>query len=438
MPHNFEYHPLRKDYPLHGKGERDIIAPDDPGFAANPFAGKEEESDDALSSERMILNLGPQHPATHGTLRLQLELDGERIVRCIPDIGYLHTGFEKLGEHHNFNQFVTVTDRMNYLSPLCNNISYAASVEKLMGLEVPERANAIRVILWELSRIADHMVWLGTHALDIGAFTVFLYTFEQRERCYNIFELVTGARLTTSYTRIGGLGWDVPENFREVMLDFTAQFPDAMEEVERLLTRNRIWIDRTKDIGVISAEDAIDWNMTGPMLRGSGVAYDIRKAEPFLNYADYDFDIPVGENGDTYDRYLVRMEELNQSMRIIEQAVNNLPGGPVKVDDSKVILPEKKEVDFGMESLIHHFKVIMDGHGLTPPLGDSYLPTESPNGELGFYVVSNGTGYAHRMRVRAPSFMNYQAFTQMVEGLLVSDAIAVLGSFNIIAGELDR
>jgi NADH dehydrogenase I D subunit len=438
MPHNFEYHPLRKDYPLEGKGERDIIAPDDPGFAANPFAGKEEESDDALSSERMVLNLGPQHPATHGTLRLQLELDGERIARCIPDIGYLHTGFEKLGERHTFNQFVTVTDRMNYLSPLCNNIAYAASVELLMGLEVPERANAIRVILWELSRIADHMVWLGTHALDIGAFTVFLYTFEQRERCYNIFELVTGARLTTSYTRIGGLGWDVPENFREVILDFTAQFPDAMQEVERLLTRNRIWIDRTKDIGVISAEDAIDWNMTGPMLRGSGVDYDVRKAEPYLNYADYQFDIPIGENGDTYDRYLVRMEELNQSVRIIEQAIGNLPGGPVKVEDSKIILPEKKDVDFGMESLIHHFKAIMDGHGLTPPLGDSYLPTESPNGELGFYVVSNGTGYAHRMRVRPPSFMNYQAFSQMVEGLLVSDAIAVLGSFNIIAGELDR
>ncbi|MCH2664793.1 NADH dehydrogenase (quinone) subunit D [bacterium] len=386
----------------------------------------------------MVLNLGPQHPATHGTLRLQLQLDGERISKCIPDIGYLHTGFEKLGEHHTFNQYVTVTDRMNYLSPLCNNIAYAASMELLMGLEVPERATAVRVVLWELSRIADHMVWLGTHALDIGAFTVFLYTFEQRERCYNIFELVTGARLTTSYTRVGGLGWDVPENFREVVLDFIAQFPDAMKEVDRLLTRNRIWVDRTKGIGVISAEDAIDWNMTGPMLRGSGIDYDIRKAEPFLNFSDYDFDVPVGENGDTYDRYLVRMEELVQSTRIVEQAVNNLPEGPVKVDEAKVILPEKKDVDFGMESLIHHFKVIMDGHGLTPPVGESYLPTEAPNGELGFYVVSNGSGYAHRMRVRPPSFMNYQVFSEMAEGLMVSDAIAVLGSFNVIAGELDR
>jgi NADH dehydrogenase I D subunit len=438
MPVNFEHFPLRKDYPVRGVGERDVIAPEDPGFLGNPFAGDELETDDPISSERMVLNLGPQHPATHGTLRLTLELDGERIVRCIPDIGYLHTGFEKLGEHHTYNQYVTVTDRMNYLSPLCNNIAYSASVEKLMGLEVPERALYIRTILWELSRIADHMVWLGTHALDIGAFTVFLYTFEQRERCYNIFEMVTGARLTTSYTRIGGLGWDVPDNFREVMLDFVAQFPAAIVEVERLLTRNRIWIDRTKDIGVISADDAINWNMTGPMLRGSGVDYDIRKQEPFLIYPEVDFDIPVGENGDTYDRYLVRMEELRQSQRIVEQALDKLPKGPVKVGDAKVILPEKGQVDFGMESLIHHFKVLMDGHGLTPEPGEAYVPTESPNGELGFYVVSDGTGYAYRIRVRSPSFMNYQAYAEMVKGHMISDAIAVLGSFNIIAGELDR
>lgn len=438
MPVNFEHFPLRKDYPVRGIGERDVIAPEDPGFAGNPYAGEEEEVDDPISSERMVLNLGPQHPATHGTLRLTLELDGERIVRCIPDIGYLHTGFEKLGEHHTYNQYVTVTDRMNYLSPLCNNIAYSLSVERLMGLEAPERASYIRTILWELSRIADHMVWLGTHALDIGAFTVFLYTFEQRERCYNIFELVTGARLTTSYTRIGGLGWDVPDNFREVVLDFIAQFPEAMVEVERLLTRNRIWIDRTKNIGVISADDAKSWNMTGPMLRGSGVDYDIRKEEPFLAFPDLDFDIPVGTNGDTYDRYLVRMEELKQSTHLIEQALDKLPSGPVKVDDSKVILPEKGQVDFGMESLIHHFKVIMDGHGLTPPVGEAYVPTEAPNGELGFYVVSDGSGYAYRMRVRPPSFMNYQAFPQMVNGLMISDAIAVLGSINVIAGELDR
>ncbi len=439
MPVNFKYYPLRKDYPLQGKGERDVIAPEDPGFEGSPFSDEAEaEGDDPIASERMVLNLGPQHPATHGTLRLTLELDGERLVRCIPDIGYLHTGFEKLGEHHTYNQWVTVTDRMNYLSPLSNNIGYALAVEQLMGLEVPPRAATVRVILAELSRLADHLVWLGTHALDIGAMTVFLYTFEQREWLYNIFEAVTGARLTTSYTRIGGLGWDVPENFREIVLDFTGQFPPAMDEVDRLLTRNRIWIDRTKGIGVISAEEAIAWNMTGPMLRGSGVDYDLRKAEPYLGYEEFDFEIPVGESGDVYDRYLVRMEEMRQSTRIIEQAVNRLPDGPVKVDDAKVILPEKDAVYTGMESLIHHFKVTMDEHGLTPPPGEAYVATESPNGELGFYVVSDGSGYAYRLRVRPPSFMNYQAFPQMVEGHMVADVVATLGSINVIAGELDR
>jgi len=440
MPLNFRYHPLRKDYPLHGRGERDVIAPEDPGFEGNPFEGMEGEgADDALDSERMILNLGPQHPATHGTLRLTLELEGEEIVRCLPDIGYLHTGFEKLAEHHNFNQWVTVTDRMNYLSPLSNNIGYARTVERLMGLDVPPRANAIRVILCELSRLADHMVWLGTHALDIGAMTVFLYTFEQRERLYNIFEAVTGARLTTSYTRIGGLGWDVPENFGEIVREFVAQLPAAVEEVDRLLTGNRIWVDRTKDVGVISGPDAIAWNMTGPMLRGSGVDYDLRKAEPYMGYEQYDFDVPVGENGDVYDRYLVRMEEMRQSARIVEQAMNSLPTGPVKVDDAKVILPEKaEETYFGMESLIHHFKMTMDHHGIAPPLGDIYDATESPNGELGWYVVSDGTGRSYRTRVRPPSFMNYQAFPDMVKGHMVADAVAILGSMNVIAGELDR
>lgn len=438
MPVNFKYHPLRKDYPLRGMGERDVIAPEDPGFTDNPFADGQENGGDPLASERMVLSLGPQHPATHGTLRLMLELDGERITRCISDIGYLHTGFEKLGEHHTYNQWVTVTDRMNYLSPLCNNIAYVLSVERLMGLEITSRASAIRVILCELSRLADHMVWLGTHALDIGAFTVLLYTFEQRELLYNIFEAVTGARLTTSYTRIGGLGWDVPENFCEMVRNYIAQFPKALREVETLLTGNRIWIDRTKDVGAISAEDAIAWNMTGPMLRGSGVAYDIRKAEPYLCYEDFDFDIPVGTNGDVYDRYLVRLEELRQSVRIVEQAIDRLPDGPVKVEDAKVILPAKDDVYTGMESLIHHFKVIMDGHGLTPPPGEAYVPTEAPNGELGFYVVSDGSGTPYRTRVRPPSFMNYQAFPHLIKGRMVSDIVAILASINVIAGELDR
>ena len=438
MPVNFKYYPLRKDYPLNGRGERDVIAPEDPGFVGNPFEDDDVRDDDPLASERMILNLGPQHPATHGTLRLTLELDGERVSRCLPDIGYLHTGFEKLGEHHTYNQWVTVTDRMNYLSPLCNNIGYSMTVEKLMGLEIPPRATVIRVILSELSRIADHMVWLGTHALDIGAMTVFLYTFEQRERLYNIFEAITGTRLTTSYTRVGGLGWDVPDNFHELVTDFTAQFPRAVWEVDRLLTRNRIWIDRTKGIGVISAEDAIAWNLTGPMARGSGVNYDLRKAEPYMGYENFEFEIPVGEKGDVYDRYLVRMEELSQSIRIIEQAVNNLPQGTVKVDDAKVILPEKDDVDTGMEELIHHFKVTMDHHGIAPPPGEIYLATEGPNGELGFYIVSDGSGSAYRLRVRPPSFMNYQCFPQLAHGHMLADVVSILGSINVIAGELDR
>ncbi len=393
---------------------------------------------DALGSEHMTLNLGPQHPATHGTLRLVLEMDGERVVNCVPDIGYLHTGFEKLGEHMDYNQYVVVTDRMNYLSPLANNIGYAIAVEKLLGVEVPKRAQYIRVILAELSRIADHLVWLGTHALDIGAFTVFLYGFEQRERLYNLFEAVTGARLTTSYTRVGGVMHDVPTGFVEMVTAFTAQFPKTYADLDALLTRNRIWIDRTKGVGVISAEDAIAWSFTGPCLRGSGVERDIRKAEPYSSYEDFDFDVPVGSKGDVYDRYLVRMEEMLQSVKIVDQAARNLPEGPVKVDDPKLILPEKSETYTKMESLIHHFEIIMDRHGICPPAGEVYSCTESPNGELGWYIVSDGTGRPWRVRVRPPCFMNYQAFPEMVKGLMVSDVVAVLGSINVIAGELDR
>ena len=392
----------------------------------------------ARDSERLTLNLGPQHPATHGTLRLVLQLDGERIENCVPDIGYLHTGFEKLGEHMNYNQYIVVTDRMNYLSPLANNVGYAIAVEKLLGVEVPKRAQYIRVILCELSRLADHLVWLGTHALDIGAFTVFLYGFEQRERLYDIFEAVTGARLTTSYTRVGGVMHDLPIDFVKMVTDFTRQFPRAFSDVDALLTRNRIWIDRTKGIGVISGEEAIAWSLTGPCLRGSGVERDIRKAEPYSSYEDFDFDIPIGSRGDVYDRYLVRMEEMLQSIRIVDQAVRNLPEGPVKVADPKLILPEKADAYTKMESLIHHFEIIMDGHGIQLPAGEVYSCTESPNGELGWYIVSDGTDRPWRMRVRPPSFMNYQPFPEMVKGLMVSDLVAVLGSINVIAGELDR
>lgn len=396
----------------------------------------EEEKD--LGTERMILNMGPQHPATHGTLRIVLELDGERVVDATPHIGYLHTGFEKLGEHMTYNQFITLTDRMNYVSALSNNVGFALAVEQLLGVEVPKRSQYIRVILAELSRIADHMVWLGTHAMDIGAFTVFLYAFEQREKIYNIFESVTGARLTTSYTRIGGVARDVPEGFEAQVSEFVRAFRPALEEMESLLTGNRIWMDRTKGIGVLSGEDAVSYGWTGPCLRASGVEWDVRKVEPYSSYDDFEFDVPVGDNGDVYDRYLVRLEELRQSVRIIEQAIGRFPGGDVNVDDAKVILAGKEKVYGTIEGLIHHFKLIMSGHGISVPKGEIYSSTEAPNGELGFFIVSDGGDTPYRVRVRPPSLVNYQAFPDLVRGLLVSDVIAVLGSLNIIAGELDR
>ncbi len=391
-----------------------------------------------LKSDRMVLNFGPQHPATHGTLRLILELDGEKIVRAEPHIGYLHSGFEKLGEYKNYNQWITLSDRMNYLSPLCNNIGFAQAVERLLGIEIPERAKYIRVILAELSRIADHMVWLGTHALDIGAFTAFLYGFEAREKLYDIFEHTTGARLTTSYTRIGGLYRDVPDDFQDLVKAFLKYFPPVMKQLHGLLTRNRIWMDRTQGIGYLSKEDAINYGVTGPVLRGSGVAYDVRKNFPYLIYDQLDFDVPVCDDGDVYSRYLVRMEEVVQSMRIVEQLIDKIPDGAVRVADHEFALPEKEEVYNTIEGLIHHFKNIMPGHGFEVPQGDIYDATEAPNGELGFYIVADGSNTAYRLRVRPPSFVNFAVFNKMASGDLISDAVATLGSLNIIAGELDR
>ncbi len=391
-----------------------------------------------LKTDRMVLNFGPQHPATHGTLRIVLELDGETVVKAEPHIGYLHSGFEKLGEYKTYNQWITLSDRMNYLSPLSNNIGFAQAVEKLIGLEIPERAKYIRVILAELSRIADHLVWLGTHALDIGAFTAFLYAFESREWLYNIFEHTTGARLTTSYTRIGGLFRDVPHDFTELVTNFIKTFPKTLKELHGLLTRNRIWMDRTRKIGYLSKKDAINCGVTGPVLRGSGVEYDVRKDHPYLIYDRLDFEIPVCDDGDVYSRYLVRMEEMQQSLNIVKQCIKDLPDGPVNVLQHKFTLPEKSEVYNTIEGLIHHFKDIMPGHGFEVPVGDIYDATEAPNGELGFYIVADGSNKAYRLRVRPPSFVNYSCFDLMVRGNLVADVVAVLGSLNIIAGELDR
>ena len=391
-----------------------------------------------VAGEKMMLNFGPQHPATHGTLRIVLELDGETVVKAIPHLGYLHTGFEKLGEHLDYNQYIVVTDRMNYLSPLSNNFGYVLAVEKLLGLEIPKRGQYVRVLMAELSRLADHLIWLGMGALDLGAFTAFLYGFKEREKLYSIFEKATGARLTTSYTRVGGVLRDLYDGFEEEVSAFLSAFPKTLKEVHTLLTRNRIWMDRTKEVGVISGEDAISYGLTGPCLRASGVEHDLRKVEPYSSYEDFDFDVPVGDNGDVYDRYLVRMEEMVQSCHIVRQAMDNLPEGPVNVPDNKIILPDKKDAYGHIEGLIHHFKIIMDGHGVQPPRGEIYSATESPNGELGFYIVSDGSGTAYRIRIRPPSLLQYQVVPHMIEGGMVSDVVAVLGSLNIIAGELDR
>lgn len=396
------------------------------------------ERDGVADLETLSLNFGPQHPATHGTLHVEVDLDGETIVRARPHLGYLHTGFEKLGEHMHYNQFVTVTDRMNYLSPLSNNFGYVLAVEKLFGVRVPKRCEYIRVILAELSRIADHMVWLGTASMDLGAFTVFLYAFKQREILYSIFELTTGARLTTSYARVGGLADDLPDGFASAVNSFLKQFLPAMDEIDALLTRNRIFMDRTQGVGPVSQEEAINYGLTGPCLRATGFDWDIRKAEPYSSYEDFDFYVPVGHTGDSYDRYRVRMDEVRQSVRIIRQGLDNLPEGPVNVDDYKLALPGKQDTYGNIEGLIHHFKIIMDEHGLPSPVGEVYSSTEAPNGELGFYIVSDGTGEAYRIRIRPPSLLHYQILGPLIEGTMISDIPAILGSLNVIAGELDR
>lgn len=389
-----------------------------------------------LPTEHMIVNLGPSHPATHGTLRVILELDGEKVVRATPEIGYLHRGIEKLGENLTYSQFLPLTDRLNYISSAMNNVGYCLAVEKLMGIEAPPRAQALRVILSEFARIADHLVCVTINAVDIGAFTTFLYAFQQREVIYDLLETMCGARLTTSLTRIGGMYRDVDAGWLDRARKALPDIEKAIDEVETLLTRNRIWLERTQNISPISADEAINWGFAGPCLRASGVDWDLRKKEPYCGYEQYDFDIPIGTKGDVYDRYLVRMEEMRQSVKILKQAIERVPAGPVLIDDPKVTLPKKEEVYDTMEGLIRHFKLIIDGP--MPPKGEIYSATEAANGELGFYIVSDGTGRPYRMRVRPPCFIIYQAFDKLCRGHMVADVIAVMGSLNIIAGELDR
>jgi NADH-quinone oxidoreductase subunit D len=385
------------------------------------------------------LNFGPQHPATHTTLRLILTLDGERVVDAVPHIGYLHSGFEKLGEHLDFNQYVTIVDRMNYVSPLANEIAWHHAVEKLIGLELTPRCRYLRTILAELMRLHDHLLNVGTTALDLGAFTAFLYAFEQREKIYDLVEYASGQRFHSSYTRVGGVLFDVNLEWVERVRKFLKEIPPVYAEVDNLLTRNRIFIDRTKGIGVLSREDAINLGATGPVARASGVVRDLRKDEPYLAYPDLDFQVVCSHGGDCYARYLVRMREILESLKIIEQAVENIPSGPVNVEAATdVVLPAKPPVYRSIEGLIQHFEVLMPNRGYDVPFEEIYAATESPNGELGFYIVGNGTTRAYRARTRPPSYVHFALFPHIIRGYQLSDVVAVLGSINIIAAELDR
>ena len=411
----------------------EIEAPD--ALTRTSHAGEIPAGEDLLG-EKLILNMGPSHPATHGVLRLVLELDGEMITKVTPHVGYLHRGDEKIAESMQYNQFVPYTDRLDYLAPLANNVAYALAVEKLMGWELPPRGKAIRVICCEMARISSHLLGLGAFALDMGAMTVFLYTFTEREKLYNLFELLTGARFTTSYTRIGGQTRDLPEGFVGQLRDFLKQFIPRLDETDSLLNRNRIFVDRTREVGVITKEMAIDYGITGPNLRGCGIDHDLRKKHPYLDYQNYDFDIPVGTVGDCYDRYLVRIEEMRQSVRILGQALDKLPDGPINVDDAKNFPPPKKTVLTKMEELIHHF--IIHTEGVDAPPGEVYFGAENPKGELGFYIRSRGGGTPHRLKIRAPSFVNLSVLPAMMPGHMVSDVVAILGSLDFVMGEADR
>lgn len=392
-----------------------------------------------VAHKTIALNIGPQHPATHGTLRLKAQIDGELIVKVDPELGFLHTGFEKLHEYRSYNQGVTLSDRMNYMSPIANNIGWAIACEELFGIEVPIRGQYLRVIMAELSRIADHIVCTGLQAMDLGAFTIMLWTFIEREKLYDIFEAVTGTRLTASWTRVGGVFRDPPADFPQMVRGFLAKFPTVLDEIEAMLNHNKIFMDRTMGVGTLSAADAISHGVTGPMLRACGVAYDIRKARPYSSYEHFDFDVPLSHRGDVYARYQVRLAEMRQSMRIIEQGLERLPdSGPVSSANHKVVLPPREMVYHDMESMIMAFKQIMPGHGILPPKGEVYSCSESPNGEFGYYLVSDGTGVPYKAKVRPPSFYNYSTISKQITGRMISDTVACMSSINVISGELDR
>ena len=464
MPENYEEgFPLRKDFPLRGRfsrseqtrraltrGLEDAYARDELERAGR-FYGDEEEIEevpsgmspeemgelaDDLEGKPMLINIGPQHPATHGVLRLVLELDGERVRECTPHIGYLHTGFEKTCEYREWNQVVPYTDRMDYRAPMIYNTAYAGAVESLLDVQITPRCRVLRVILNELNRILGHLLWLGTTSLDLGAMSVFLYSFQERERIYNLHEAYCGGRITTSVTRVGGMVADLPTGWTDGLREFLDTFPKTLEDVENLLTANSIWQARTQGVGQMDADRAVQYGLTGPNLRASGVPYDVRKARPYLGYDEYDFDVPVGEHGDAYDRYLVRLEEMRQSARILEQALERLPDGPINVDDPRIVLPDKHEAMGSIDSMISHFKLVMEG--LKVPPGDVWYSVEASKGELGIGLVSDGGEKPVRCRFRAPSFVNISALPEMVEDGLVADVIAVNASLDIVLGEIDR
>jgi NADH-quinone oxidoreductase subunit C/D len=419
---SFVGHPMRKDYPT---AKRHVLKEPRAVLLKVPEG-----------SENLLINIGPSHPSMHGAFRVQALLDGETIKDAEAEIGYMHRNFEKMAEERTYWQVIPYTDRLNYCSSFMNGHGWALAVEKLLGVPAPPRAEAIRVILSELSRVMDHLVCIGANIVDLGAITPFFVMFRAREDIYDVLEACCGARLTVSYVRIGGLAQDVPEDFEARCRKVIANIREVLDQTDGLLTKNIIVQKRLKDVGVMSKEDALSWGWVGPCLRSTGVAYDIRRDHPYSGYDQYDFDVPVGTTGDTFDRYLVRMEEMRQSLRIVEQALARLPKGPVITDDRKVALPPKSEVYGTIESLMNHFKLVYDG--ILPPPGEVYGYTEAANGELGFYVVSDGQKHPWRVKVRPPCFNIYQAFPQMIRGGMIADVIAIIGSLNIIAGELDR
>lgn len=388
------------------------------------------------TGDTMVLNMGPHHPATHGVLRLLVELDGETVINAVPDIGYLHTGIEKTGERLKYQQVITLTDRMGYLDNMLDELAYVLAAEKLLGIEVPERVKWVRVLLGELERIASHCVWLGTHALDLGAMSMFMYGFREREKILDIKETISGVRMMTSFIRIGGLMADLPPEFGPKIRDFLAYMPGRIDEYEELLTANQIWLERTKGVGLLPVDVALAMGCSGPVLRASGVPYDIRRTAPYSGYENFDFDVIVGQHGDVYDRFLCRVREMRQSLRIIQQTVDGMPDGPWRIDDRKIVPPPKDELVQSMESLIHHFKLFTEG--MKPPEGEVYSAIEGARGEMGYYLVSNGTGKPYRFHMRAPSFYNLQALPNMGVGYVVSDLIAIIGSIDFVLGEVDR